>query len=210
MEKILEIKKQILPYHVERTFFNALAHTAREHGYIGFGGKYRFLITRLKDHWLQVFARIMPFNGIRVKMQRWRGVNIGKKVHIGPLVTFDDVYPYFLEIGDGVSIAGQNFILTHSKPLVYHKEISEAFVAPVIIEKNVWIAIGVTILPGVTIGEGSIIASGSIVTKSIPPFVLATGIPAVVKKDIAEKLKSNYTQEDYEAILNRRKKEFGF
>jgi acetyltransferase-like isoleucine patch superfamily enzyme len=209
MKPYLKIEKQVLPYHVERSFFKALNHTSKEHGFSGFFAKSRFLISRTKDHWLQVLSRILPFNGIRVKMQKMRGVKIAKDVHIGPMVTIDDVYPYFVSIGRGSSVAGNNFILTHTKPLKYHSEVSEAFVAPVVIEKNVWIAINVTILPGVTIGEGSIIASGSVVTKSIPPFVFAAGIPAVVKSDISSKLKKNYSEKEFKSILDKRRREYG-
>lgn len=209
MNDYLKIEKQSLPYHVERSFFKALAHTTREHGFTGLGAQARFLFTRLTDHWLQVFSRVMPFNGIRVKMQRMRGVRISRDVHIGPMVTIDDVYPYFVTIGRGSSIAGNNFILTHTKPLEYHSDVSEAYVAPVTIERNVWVAINVTILPGVTIGEGSIIASGSVVTKSIPPMVFAAGIPAEVKKDISVKLRKNYSGEEFDAILTKRKHEYG-
>lgn len=46
------------------------------------------------------------------------------------------------------------------------------------IEDNVWIGESVSILPGVTIGKGSIIGSNSVVTKDIPSFVIAVGIPA--------------------------------
>lgn len=210
MKAYLELTKQTLPYHQERSFFEALKHTSREHGYIGFMPKTRFLLTRLKDHCLQVMSRSLPFNGIRVQMQKWRGVSIGKNVHLGPLVTIDDVYPYFVNIGEGSSIAGQNLILTHTKPLAYHSKVSESYVAPVIIEKNVWVAVGVIILPGVTIGEGSIIASGSVVTKSIPPLVFAAGIPAEIKKDLAKKLKKNYSTQAFEAILERRKRDYTY
>lgn len=210
MKAFLKTEKQELPYHVERSFFTALKHTTKEHGYVGPFARIKFLFDRTKDHWLQVISRIMPFNGVRVKMQRMRGVNIASDVHIGPLVTIDDVYPYFVTIGRGTSIAGNNFILTHTKPLKYHSEVSEAYVAPVTIGKNVWVAINVTILPGVDIGEGSIIASGSVVTKSIPPFVFAAGIPAKVKQDIASKLKKNYSEREFEAILKKRKEQFGF
>lgn len=51
---------------------------------------------------------------------------------------------------------------------------------PVVIGDNVFIGANVTILKGVTIGDGSIIGSGSVVTKSIPAFVIAGGIPAKV------------------------------
>lgn len=53
----------------------------------------------------------------------------------------------------------------------------------VIIDEDVWIGANVTILPGVHIGRGAIISAGSIVTKSIPPYSVAAGIPAhVIKK----------------------------
>ncbi len=42
--------------------------------------------------------------------------------------------------------------------------------SPIIIEDNVWISFGVTILKGVRIGRGSVIAADSLVTKNIPPF----------------------------------------
>ncbi len=44
--------------------------------------------------------------------------------------------------------------------------------APIIIEDDVWISFGVTILKGVRIGAGSVIAAGSMVTSDVPPGVL--------------------------------------
>lgn len=41
--------------------------------------------------------------------------------------------------------------------------------APIIIEDDVWISFGCTILKGVRIGARSIIAAGTIVTKDVPP-----------------------------------------
>ncbi|MFM7406694.1 MAG: acyltransferase [Cuspidothrix sp.] len=45
-------------------------------------------------------------------------------------------------------------------------------VDPIIIEDDVWISFGVTILKGVTIGARSVIAAGSIVTHDVPSDVL--------------------------------------
>jgi len=187
MKDYLPLKRQPLPNHVERSFFKAWKYTAREHGYIGFMAMPRFLYRRSMDHFWQVISRIVPYSGIRIKLHRWRGVKIGENAHIGPMVTIDDVYPNFVVIEDGVSIAGQNFILTHNKPLEYHKHLSEAFLGPVIIKKNAWIAIGVIILPGVTIGEGSIVASGAVVSKDVPPYTLVGGVPAKVLKEFERK-----------------------
>lgn len=50
----------------------------------------------------------------------------------------------------------------------------------VIIEEDVWIGANVTILAGVTIGRGAVIGAGAIVTKDIPPYALAIGIPAKI------------------------------
>jgi acetyltransferase-like isoleucine patch superfamily enzyme len=187
MKNYLEIKRHSLPYHKERSFFKALKRTAKEHGYKGFMAKTRFLYRRLMDHILQVISRIIPFSGFRIILHKMRGVKIGKNVHIGPLVTIDDVYPNFVIIEDGVSIAGSNYILTHNKPLEYHKNLSDAYVAPVKIKKNAWIAIGVIILPGVTIGEGAIVASGAVVSSDVSPYTLYGGIPAKLIKEFKMK-----------------------
>ena len=187
MKDYLPLEKQPLPNHVERSFYQAWKRTAKEHGYKGFAAMPRFLYRRAMDHFLQVVSRVVPYSGIRVKLHRLRGVKIGKGVHIGALVTIDDVYPNFVIIEDGVSLAGQNFILTHNKPLEYHKHLSEACLAPVRIKKNAWIAIGVIILPGITVGEGAIVASGSVVTKDVPPYTLVGGVPAKVLKEFEMK-----------------------
>jgi maltose O-acetyltransferase len=53
---------------------------------------------------------------------------------------------------------------------------------PVVIGNDVWIGTRVVIMPGVTIGNGAVIGAGAIVTKSIPPFAVAAGVPAKVVK----------------------------
>lgn len=55
---------------------------------------------------------------------------------------------------------------------------------PVEIGSRVWIGDKATILPGVTIGEGSIIGANAVVTKDVPAFSVAVGIPAVVEKSL--------------------------
>jgi acetyltransferase-like isoleucine patch superfamily enzyme len=183
MKDYLPLKRQPLPNHIERPFFHAWKHTAKEHGYQGALAMPRFLYRRTMDYFLQVISRIVPYSGCRIRLHRMRGVKIGKKVHIGPMVTIDDVYPNFVFIEDGVSLAGQIYILTHNKPLEYHKHLSESFLGPVTIKKNAWIAIGVIILPGVTVGEGAIVASGSVVTRDVPPNTMVGGVPAKVLRE---------------------------
>jgi acetyltransferase-like isoleucine patch superfamily enzyme len=46
------------------------------------------------------------------------------------------------------------------------------------IGNDVWIGRGAKILGGVTIGDGAVIAAWSVVTRSIPPYTIAAGVPA--------------------------------
>lgn len=57
-----------------------------------------------------------------------------------------------------------------------------------IIEDDVWVGYGSTILCGVKIAEGSIIAAGSLVTKDVEPYSIYGGVPA-------KKLKMRYDSE---------------
>ena len=53
----------------------------------------------------------------------------------------------------------------------------------IIIEDDVWIGAGATILDGCTIGKGSVIGAGSVVTKSVEPYSIVGGIPAKKIRD---------------------------
>ena len=182
MRDYLELKRQPLPYYVERSFFKALKLSAKEHGYNHIFGGIHFLYDRSKDYIFQLIARVIPWSRFKVWLHRKRGVKIGNNVHISPFCIIDDVYPNFCIIKNGASLAGYNTILTHYKPLKHFEKVSKGFVAPTIIGENAIIAIGAIILPGVIVGDGSIVGAGSVVTKDVPPNVLVGGIPAKILK----------------------------
>ena len=52
------------------------------------------------------------------------------------------------------------------------------FAKPVFISDNVWLGEFVSVLPGVTIGKGTIVGANSVVSKNLPDYVIAVGIPA--------------------------------
>ncbi len=49
----------------------------------------------------------------------------------------------------------------------------------VIIGNDVWTGKNVTILSGVTIGDGCVIGAGTVLSKSVPPYTIVAGNPAV-------------------------------
>ena len=53
---------------------------------------------------------------------------------------------------------------------------------PVFIGNDVWIGLNAVIMDGVKIGDGAVIGSGAIVTRDIPPYAIAVGVPARVIK----------------------------
>ena len=86
-------------------------------------------------------------------------------------------------IGNHVSVGPNLRIVTHTghlQALTDEKIGSPKHLVkkPVIIEDNVYIGVGTTILMGVTIGKYSVVNAGSVVTKSVPPYSFIQGIPA--------------------------------
>lgn len=94
------------------------------------------------------------------------------------------------------------------------KDHSKKLDADVVIEEDVWFGLNVLVMPGVVIGRGATVGAGSVVTKSIPPYCVAAGIPAKPIKfywtidEIIEHeamlypQNERYTQEELKKIMN--------
>lgn len=52
----------------------------------------------------------------------------------------------------------------------------------IVVEDDVWIGFGSTILDGVTLRRGTVVAAGAVVTKDTPPYSIVGGVPAKVIK----------------------------
>lgn len=81
----------------------------------------------------------------------------------------------------------------------------------IIVDDDVWIGYGATIMSGVHIGQGAVVAAGAVVTKDVPPYAIVGGVPAKVIKYrfepemIEELLKIDYsklTKEDIEKHID--------
>jgi len=136
---------------------------------------------------LHFFARNLFPSAIRVFLHKLRGVSIGKNVFIGLNVFIDDFSPNKVIIEDNVFITSDVMLLTHKRNLKSYKKnmwIGDCTFTNkrIFIRKGAHIGVRSVILPGVQIGEGAVIGAGSIVTKNIPPYSLAIGVPAIVVK----------------------------
>ncbi len=107
-----------------------------------------------------------------------------------------------IEIGNDVLIAPRVFI---TDSIHGYEDVSLSInvqplksKAAVYIGDGAWLGINSVILPGVRIGENAVVAAGSVVTKNVPPFSVAAGIPAKVIRKYDFK-KKKWTDVDYSA-----------
>ena len=107
----------------------------------------------------------------------------------------------YCSISFDVKIGVINHALNHisTNPIFYNKKkgwisrttYDEQIRKPAIIGHDVLISCNVVILEGVTIGTGAVIGAGSVVTKDIPPYAIAAGVPArIIKYRFDESLRN--------------------
>ena len=145
----------------------------------------------LRNRLFHHFARHCFPSFIRVYFHRLRGVKIGKNVLIGLDVHIDDDGPERVIIEDDVFLTTGCILLTHQRDLSKYKRGdwigSMPFkIAGIHIKKGAHIGIGTIIMPGVTIGKGAVIGAGSVVTKDIPDYCVAVGVPAKVIREFKD------------------------
>ncbi|MDR7116706.1 sugar O-acetyltransferase [Caulobacter sp. BE254] len=125
------------------------------------------------------FCLIPPFyteSGVHIR--------VGREVFINQNCTFYDLGG--IDIGDAVMIGPNVSLITSGHPVAPSRRRDGVVAKPIVIERNVWIAAGATILGGVTVGENSVVAAGAVVTRDVPPDTLVAGNPARVVRSIAE------------------------
>ncbi|MCA9741943.1 MAG: hypothetical protein H6695_10445 [Deferribacteres bacterium] len=113
------------------------------------------------------------------KINNPENVFIGKNCHINHLaclqpskakITIGDN----LLMGPGTMLFASNYQLDPATPM----RLQPSNYKDIMIGNDVWLGSNVVVTSGVTIGDGCVIAAGSVVTKDIPPYTIAGGIPA--------------------------------
>ena len=111
-------------------------------------------------------------------------IRVGRRVFINQNCTMYDLGG--IDIADDVMIGPNVNLITAGHPIAPSQRRGAITAKPIVIERNVWIAAGVTIIGGVTVGENSVVAAGSVVTRDVPANTLVGGNPARVIRSIAE------------------------
>ncbi|HFC3367021.1 TPA: DapH/DapD/GlmU-related protein [Neisseria gonorrhoeae] len=143
-----------------------------------------------------VGRRVRGFLARRVSPHIGRGVNIERGAYVFPDTVLGD--------GSGIGanceicrglVVGKN-VMMGPECLLYstnHKFDREnkrfegyTEIRPITLEDDVWPGRRVIVMAGVTVGRGSVVSAGAVITKDIPPYSLAAGNPAVVKKNLPE------------------------
>lgn len=171
------------------------------------------LIKKLRDEFLRkVIWRKYQIGegfhaGARVRIWGRQKVVIGKNFYIGrdsfiesDVIIGDNVIwanrvalvgrydHHYQQIGVPVRLASQ--IRDHDYNWHGLNEIT-------VIEDDVWVGYGTTIMSGVKIHRGSIIAAGSVVTKDVEPYSIYAGVPA---KKIKDRFNSPEDLEQHKAL----------
>ncbi len=109
-------------------------------------------------------------------------ISIGDYVLISPGVRISAADN--IVIGNSVMMANGVYVTDSDWHGIYDRSKRAEAVTPVIINDNVWLGDGCTVLKGVTIGENSVVAARSVVVRDVPANVVVAGNPAKVVKQL--------------------------
>lgn len=112
------------------------------------------------------YVRVAEGTWIGAGSQIWGywGVEIGAQC---PIASGLLIVPYQHEFGDT------------TRPI----RVQSGYTDKVVVEDDVYLGMGVRVLAGVTIGHGTVVGAGAVVTRSLPPYAVAAGVPAHVLRD---------------------------
>ncbi len=123
---------------------------------------------------------------VNVEHGAWFGSGEGVRLGDRSAIGMDCLVIGPLHVGADVMMGPRCVLLasSHQTGSVDAPMSSQGFSAdrPIVVEDDVWIGAGTTILPGCRIGRGSIVGAGAVVTKDVPPYAVVGGNPARVLK----------------------------
>lgn len=140
--------------------------------------------------------KVRGFLAKRVSPHIGKNVNIEKGAYVMPDTVIGDnsgvgvncEICYGLKIGNNVMMGPECLFYSNNHKFNRETLKYEGYteVNPIVIEDDVWIGRRAIIMGGVRVGKGAVIGAGAVVTKDVPPYCVAAGNPAVIKKNLLE------------------------
>lgn len=118
--------------------------------------------------------------GVIIKTHSSGNVEVGDYTYIGP---YSCLSGNNIKIGQDCRLASHLGIYAnnHTFADLGHKIRGQGnSYQGIVIENDCWLGSGVKVIDGVIIGQSSVIGAGAVVTKDIPPYSVAVGVPARV------------------------------
>ena len=136
---------------------------ARERGKIRMGKGVRFApnVSIANGERIEIGA----YAHIGERCHLWAGDSTGR-IRIGEYALF----------GPEVFLTASNYDFRAGAPVMHQPHLEQ----DIVIGRDVWLGARVMVVAGVTVGDGCIVGAGSVVTRSLPPYSLAVGVPARV------------------------------
>ncbi len=137
----------------------------------------------LRRYWKKRGVKLSPGSRIESETEIGRGTRINGPISIKGKGAC--VIGRHCALGADVKIITSNHLVDFAnlqcalQRRIGAHELDEAR-GPVTIGHNVWIGDSAIILTGVTIGDGAVIGAGAVVTRDVPAFGVAAGVPARV------------------------------
>ncbi len=145
------------------------------------------VLEALRAGRLEIGPQVLFEPGVWITMPSPARMRIGGGtfLNLGVMIAASEL----IEIGDHCMLANGCFVTDASHrfndpslPVPWQGFTSKG---PTRIGDNVWCGAHVVVTSGVTIGRRSVIGANSVVTKDIPPYSIAAGVPAKVIGEVA-------------------------
>lgn len=125
----------------------------------------------------ETFRLIPPF-----RTDHGVNIRVGQRVFINHGCTLNDIGG--IDIGDDVMLGPNVSLLSSGHPVEPLNRNRRITAAPIVIDRNVWVAAGAIVVQGVTVGADSVVAAGAVVANDVPPATLVAGVPARVIREL--------------------------
>jgi acetyltransferase-like isoleucine patch superfamily enzyme len=126
--------------------------------------------------------RVYLLRDVVIETGEGGSVTIGEGTHIQPRCQFS-AYKGSIRIGAGAHIAPNCGFYPYDHGTAPGELIDKLPLQTrggIVVEDDAWLGFGVIVLDGVRVGRGAVVGAGAVVTRDIPDYAIAMGVPARV------------------------------